>query len=343
MSFGWLLFVVAAAVGTLAGLHLAAPLLNPIFVAVVLTLVVAPLHASLQRRGLAAWMSLALLLLALVMGVLLVVLVAGYSFGHVGERLREYAARWTQEFEQLDAWLTSVGLPATSAASAVSPEVTVDVFAAVVGGLFGLASTAVLIVIMTLFFLAEGAALVGRLRDALGEANPAFVRLTAYGRDVGRYFALRAAVNAATGAGVTIVLFLFGVDFPVLWGVVTFFLSFIPYIGMFLASVPSVLLAVAEFGLGRALIVVIALTVVNAFAENLLQPTLMSRGLRISPTFVFVSLLFWTWLLGGSGSFLAIPLSLGVVATLTSFASSRWLAATVTVRSAHDDPALPEA
>jgi predicted PurR-regulated permease PerM len=71
-----------------------------------------------------------------------------------------------------------------------------------------------------------------------------------------------------------------GVDFPLLWGVLTFFLSFIPYIGMFVASVPSVLLAWAEYDLGRALLVIVALTVVNATAENLLQPVLMHKGLH---------------------------------------------------------------
>src|SRR5262249_36224272 len=152
-----------------------------------------------------------------------------------------------------------------------------------------------------LFFLGEGAALVDRLRAALGEHSPTFHTITEYGRDIGRYFALRAAVNAVTGLGVALVLFLLGVDFPLLWGVLTFFLSFIPYIGMFLASTPSVLLAYAEFDLTRALIVVVALTTVNALAENLVQPMLMSRGLHLSPTFVFVSIVFWTFLLGGSG------------------------------------------
>jgi AI-2 transport protein TqsA len=151
--------------------------------------------------------------------------------------------------------------------------------------------------------------------------------LTEYGRDISRYFALRAAVNGVTGIGVALVLFLLGVDFPLLWGVLTFFLSFIPYIGMFLASVPSVLLAFAEFDLFRALIVIVALTVVNAMAENILQPMLMSRGLHLSPTFVFVSVVFWTFLLGGSGAFLAVPLLLGTVAIAASFSTTRWFAA----------------
>ena len=104
----------------------------------------------------------------------------------------------------------------------------------------------------------------------------------------------------------TLVLWLLGVDFPLLWGVLTFFLSFIPYIGMFLASVPSVLLAWAEYDLAHAAVVAVALTVVNATAENLVQPALMHKGLHLSPTLVFVSCLFlglvspWRRLLPGS-------------------------------------------
>ena len=129
---------------------------------------------------------------------------------------------------------------------------------------------------------------------------------------------LRAAVNAVTGAGVALALWLLGVDFPLLWGVLTFFLSFMPYIGMFVASVPSVLLAWAEYDLTRALVVVVALTAINAIAENIVQPALMHKGLNLSPTFVLVSVFFWSWLLGGGGSFPAVPLSLGLLAILAN-------------------------
>jgi predicted PurR-regulated permease PerM len=93
-----------------------------------------------------------------------------------------------------------------------------------------------------------------------------------------------------------------------------------------------VLLAFAEFDLARALLVVIALTLVNALAENLVQPALMSRGLHLSPTLVFLSVVFWSFVLGGGGSFLAVPLSLGVLTIAARFASTRWLTAAGTVK-----------
>jgi predicted PurR-regulated permease PerM len=108
---------------------------------------------------------------------------------------------------------------------------------------------------------------------------------------------------------------------------------------MFLASVPSVLLAWAEYGLVHAVLVGIALTVVNATAENLVQPALMHKGLHLSPTFVFVSVFFWGWLLDGGGSFLAIPISLGLLVVLANFPAARWFAGMVTTKS--DDSAEP--
>jgi AI-2 transport protein TqsA len=341
-SFGRLALILAATAGTLAAIHFAAPVFTPLFVALVLTLVLAPLYAALQRRGLKSPVALLVLMVGVLVACGLLALFLWSALSGVDDRLREYAARWSEELEQLDAWLASAGVSGTSLASLVSPQASLGVFAALAAALVGFAGSAVVILILMVFFLAEGGAIMRRLRAALGEQHPAIARLTTYGGDVGLYFALRAAVNAVTGVGVTLVLWVLGVDFPLLWGVVTFFLSFIPYVGMFLASVPSVLLALAEFGVGRALVVIIALTVVNAAAENLLQPALMSRGLRLSPTFVFVSLMFWSWLLGGSGSFLAVPLSMGLVATLASFATSRWLAAAVTIDSTEGKEPAPD-
>ena len=63
------------------------------------------------------------------------------------------------------------------------------------------------------------------------------------------------------------------------------------------------LLAFAEFGVLRAVLVIVGFVVANLMAENILSPALMSRGLNLSPTLVFVSFAFWVWLLGGPGAF----------------------------------------
>jgi predicted PurR-regulated permease PerM len=175
-----------------------------------------------------------------------------------------------------------------------------------------------------LFLLSEGSAMMGRLRASVAQDNPQVARLTVIGQSVVLQFGLRAIVNLVTAAGITLLLVLLGVDFPLLCGVLTFFLSFVPYVGLVLAVAPAVLLALAEFGLGRAVLVVVAVVVVNRLAENVLSPVLMGRGLDLSPTVVFLSFVFWAWLLGGPGAFLALPLTLFVAVMLGSFPETRW-------------------
>ena len=115
-------------------------------------------------------------------------------------------------------------------------------------------------------------------------------------------------------------------DFPLLWGILTFFLSFVPYIGLVLAVAPAVVLALAEFGLSRAVLVIVGVVVINVLAENVLSPMMMGRGLNLSPTVVFLSFILWAWVLGGPGAFLAVPITMFVIGMLETFPETRWLA-----------------
>jgi AI-2 transport protein TqsA len=136
------------------------------------------------------------------------------------------------------------------------------------------------------------------------------------------------------------------VDFPLLWGILTFFLSFVPYIGLVLAVTPAVVLALAEFGVSRAVLVIVGVVVINVLAENVLSPVMMGRGLNISPTIVFLSFILWAWLLGGPGAFLALPITLFVAIMLDTFPETRWLASLMGISdadagAADDAPGTP--
>jgi predicted PurR-regulated permease PerM len=148
---------------------------------------------------------------------------------------------------------------------------------------------------------------VDRLRASLPEDNPQVARLAVFGQNVVRQFGLRAVINLVTALGVTVLLLVLGVDFPLLWGILTFFLSFVPYIGLVLAVAPAVVLALAEFGLSRAVLVIVGVVVINVLAENVLSPMMMGRGLNLSPTVVFLSFILWAWVLGGPARSLRCP------------------------------------
>jgi AI-2 transport protein TqsA len=125
----------------------------------------------------------------------------------------------------------------------------------VLSGIAGFLSNLCLILMIVLFLLAEGPDLMDRLRASAVTDHPQIERLAFVGQGVVRQFGLRAILNLVTAVGVTVLLLVLGVDFALMWGILTFFLSFVPYVGLVLAAAPPVLLALAEFGGGRALLV----------------------------------------------------------------------------------------
>jgi AI-2 transport protein TqsA len=333
-SFLRVMLVLSATVVVLVGIRLGAPILNPIFFALVLTVLFSPVYSWLKRRGLPS--PLALLIMLVLLSILFVglIFILGASIARFSERVGFYTTQLNGQLDSLDALIKRLGLSNVDLQEVVKPSGLANAIGIVLSGIAGFLSDLFLILMIMLFLLGEGPAMMNRLRASVGADNPQVARLTTVGRSVVRQFGLRAIVNLVTGAGVTVLLFVLGVDFPLLWGILTFFLSFVPYIGLVLAVAPAVVLALAEFGLERALLVIAGVVVINVLAENVLSPMMMGRGLNLSPTVVFLSFIIWAWLLGGPGAFLALPITLFVAVMLDTFPETRWLASIIGVSDA---------
>ncbi len=133
-------------------------------------------------------------------------------------------------------------------------------------------------------------------------------------------------INMLVGIGDTILLIILGVPYALLWGVLAWFMGYIPSIGFWIALIPPVLLSYALYGLQTALIVFFAYVLINGGVQNFYQPKLMGQRLRISPVVVFISLLVWGYLLGGIGAILAVPMTLLVLIIMENFEGTRTVA-----------------
>ena len=154
-------------------------------------------------------------------------------------------------------------------------------------------------------------------------------------------------INFLVAVGDTLILALLGIPFAVLWGILAFFMGFIPSIGWWISLIPPFLIAWAQFGIGTAMIVLVAYVLVNGGVQNIVQPKMMGKGLRISPLVVFVSVIFWATVLGGMGALIAVPLTMIVMKLLESSESTRWISALMRIGSGsdsnedHRDPCRP--
>jgi len=168
------------------------------------------------------------------------------------------------------------------------------------------------VVLFMAFILAERESFTRRLVKQLGKKNadPVMKSLQQINRSVQHYLGLKTLISFLTGAIVTIILSAAGVDFALLWGVLTFVLNFIPTIGSIVATLPPIAITLFQSGsVGKTLIIGILLLALQFSVGNILEPKLMGRGLNLSPLVVLFSLIFWGWLWGIPGMLLAVPLT----------------------------------
>ena len=142
---------------------------------------------------------------------------------------------------------------------------------------FGLA------LVIFFFMISAAMALPTPSRLGLDPNAPGIGRVSALTEDVRKYMTVLTLVNFLVGLGDTLFLLFLGVDFAVLWGLLAWFMGYIPSIGFIIALIPPVLLAYAQYGLQTALVVLIGYILINGGVQNFYQPKVMGQRLRISP------------------------------------------------------------
>jgi AI-2 transport protein TqsA len=127
------------------------------------------------------------------------------------------------------------------------------------------------------------------------------------------YLLIKTLISVFVGFLVTLICIAYGIDFPVVWGLLTFILNYIPNIGSLIASIAPILIAFIEYGIGlTSLSFALLLAIVQNVTGNLLEPHLMGRQMDLSPVFVLFSLIFWGYVWGIVGMFLAVPIAAAI-------------------------------
>ncbi len=195
----------------------------------------------------------------------------------------------------------------------------------VVGRLTSLMSRSFFVLVIMIFILAESGRYPGKLRQVLRANGPDLRRFRNSSLEIQKYLGIKTAVSMLTGFLAWLTCRLFGVDFPVLWGLVAFIFNYIPAIGSILAAVPPVILALILHGAWPAMGVLICYLAINVSLGNFLEPMVLGNRFGISTVMVILSVLFWGYVWGPVGMFLAVPLTMMVKVMLDNSTDLRWL------------------
>jgi predicted PurR-regulated permease PerM len=321
----FLVITVACLFIIIFGIRGTSPILNPILLAVVITIAVLPLPQKLVERGMPGWLALALTILAVVGGLLLVLVLIIVGMHRLSVQLPTYSENIAERTAEMSAWFQN-NVPESVSTTATPSSQQVNTIALSMGAVV---ASSVVQLFMTLlifiFMIITAISLPPASRDGLKTAVPILHRVTGFTGDVRKYVNVTTVINLLVGLGDTILLLILGVDFAVLWGILSWILGYIPTVGFWLALIPPTILAWAEFGVPTALIVFVGYVLINGSVQNFVQPKMMGDSLRISPVVIFLSLFVWGWLLGGIGAILAVPLTLLILAVLESLEGTRGL------------------
>jgi len=139
------------------------------------------------------------------------------------------------------------------------------------------------------------------------------------------YLTLKTVMSLITGVFIWLWLLTFGIEYALLWGLIAFMLNYIPNIGSIIAGVPAVLFALVQLGLAGAGWTLLGFVIVNMVVGNVIEPRVMGKEMGLSTLIVFLSLVFWGFILGTIGMFLAVPLTMTFKIILDQYPKTKWI------------------
>jgi AI-2 transport protein TqsA len=272
--------------------------------------------------------------------------------GLITQSLAEFRQNMPVYREQLSgefAWILdklailNINIDQSLILSYFDPGLAMSVATNFISGLGTVLSNVFLILLTVIFMLVEAQSMPRRVHIAMSDPDMNLTHIDRFLSSVNQYLVIKMLVSLGTGIFIGIWLYVLGVDHFMLWAVLAFLLNFIPNIGSILAAIPAVLMAFVEFGLVQAGLAGLGFILANTIMGNVIEPRFMGRGLGLSTLVVFLSLIFWGWLLGTVGMLLSVPLTMVVKIALESRDGTKWLAILLSGDDHASQPAKPEA
>jgi len=320
-----------------AGLKAASALLIPLVIALFTSVVCFPVVQWLRARRVPTVLAVTLT----VLGIFALFAGPGAVVTAVIRQFLDAAPAYQEQFVRgydsaLD-WLRGRGVDTALLRDAVDPRRIVDVAVGSVSGLLTFLSVGFLIVLFTAFMLGYGAVLAGP-PGAQRAGRGTVARIVS---EVQAYLGVKTVVSAMTGLVAWSFLVILGVPFALLWGLLAFLLNYVPNIGSVIAAIPPTLVALAQFGVAQAAVVLGGYVVINQFFGSFLEPYFLGQRLRLAPLAVLVSVVVWGWIWGPVGALLSVPMTMIIKIGLENSAEFRWIAHLLEGRRPDDWPGAP--
>ena len=327
-SFLKTILLIAALFVVFAGIKTAINILVPFLLSVFIAIVCNPLINYASKYKIPKIISIISVIAIFVIIVLSLAGLVGNSLSQLSELLPEYRIQLQEQFSWLIKWLAGYNIQISKefVTDHVDPAAALGLATNMLSGFGNVLGNMFLIIITVVFMLFEAPMLPKKIHLSLKDPEMRMKQIDQFLASVNHYLAIKTVVSIGTGILVSFMLWCVGLDFYLLWGVLAFLLNYIPNIGSIIAAVPAMSLALLQLSPATAGLIGLGYLAINTLMGNVVEPRYLGKGLGLSTLVVFLSLIFWGWLLGTVGMLLSVPLTMVLKIGLESSEEGKWFA-----------------
>ncbi len=313
-------------------------ILIPVTIAVFLTYLFHPLQVILRRYGIPKWITILLIFLLIAGIIYLFGLLLLYNLETISGKLQYYLNHLTGIIKAL---LTPLGITVKEFSKIIGFNfINVDgesifkklyeigVIEWMFNNITGFLGDMLISLVFWVFMMAGKKQFEERLKSAfLGKKQLIADNIESIDTQLQNYLVIKTVLGLVTGLITWGILSLYDVDFALFWGILTFILNYIPNIGSTIATLAPVSIAFLDKGLGWSVIsMTLLLLAIHNLIGNIAEPHYLGKQMDLSPVFVLFSLIFWGWVWGVVGMFLAVPIAAAMKILFSNIAPLRPIA-----------------
>lgn len=308
----------------LGGIHLAQSIIIPLLLALFVAILSYPIVTGLERIKVPQSLAVLIAVISILFAGTVLGQFVNSSIQSFSASMPEYKIKLIEHLEDIS-YLREIEIldkPLSQTLTAMQPEQAMSIGVNLLSNASNIVSKTFLILLAAVFILLDAKLFRDKVHSLSTTKGLLANKVDHFITSVKSYMLIKTGVSLLTGAVISLTLWLIGIEHFFLWGLLAFLLNYIPTIGSILAAVPAICLAFVQMGSATALLVAAVFIATNVIIGNLIEPRFMGKGLGLSTTVVFISLIFWGWLLGSVGMLLSIPLTM--VLKIASDNSKDW-------------------
>ena len=318
----------AALIIIIAGVIYAKSVITPFLLALFISIICEQPISWLEKRKIPRGFAMLIVIFGMIFIFSGLGFLIGGTISSFSGNLSQYTSSLTSISNSFIQFLNEKGfkIPQDQLFNLVQPAKIFEYTASALNALVGMVGNTFLIFLIVLFTLMEFGSFSLKAKAILFGSDISVSYFSTIIQNIRHYLGIKTLICLLTGIFVFIALLIIGVDYPLLWALIAALMNYIPNIGSIIAAVPAVLFALVQLGPGGAVWTLVSFMRVNNVLGNFVEPRIMGKGLGLSTLVVFLSLLFWGFILGPVGMFLSVPFTMTIKIILEQDVRTKWIA-----------------